>query len=318
MQHEGSRGFQFVHPILAAIGLTLAIASVLAPRQRTPLEAPAPRIVLPLPAWVVVAAVGSLSLASLIFLAITLPRGRGRRKKGQEESEIYHEPRKIPPWLTAVLILIALAPSALLGGAIFWLGGHGAYIADGSGGLASPHVAAMPSAVPPDATASIPGNPTSAITSGLLGTIMLLVGFGSLGFMLWLLFADRGMGRMRLDFDYPDLQLTALTEESLEDLRREPEARIAIMKIYRNFERVLAGVAVPRPPWQTSTEFMRLALGKLPLPVGPVGRLTQLFETARFSRHPVGEAERETAWRALTEIRARLVEATEARLAALS
>jgi hypothetical protein len=42
-----------------------------------------------------------------------------------------------------------------------------------------------------------------------------------------------------------------------------------------------------------------------------VRSLTGLFEIARFSHHPVGEAERESAWRSLTEIRAALDTPTE-------
>ena len=101
-------------------------------------------------------------------------------------------------------------------------------------------------------------------------------------------------------------RLAAAVEDSLEDLRREPDARAAIMKIYRNFERVLAAAALPRRPWQTPVEFMAAVLGKAPLPPDPIRRLTGLFELARFSRHPVGAAERESAWRSLIEIRAAL------------
>ncbi len=70
--------------------------------------------------------------------------------------------------------------------------------------------------------------------------------------------------------------------------------------------------------WQTPMEFMRSVLAKLPLPAPPVSELTGLFEIARFSRRPVGTAEREAAWHALTEIRAKLEEEAEVRRAALS
>jgi hypothetical protein len=63
---------------------------------------------------------------------------------------------------------------------------------------------------------------------------------------------------------------------------------------------------LPRPPWQTPVEFMRAVLAKSPLPPAPIRSLTGLFELARFSQHPVGIVERESAWRSLTEIRAAL------------
>jgi Domain of unknown function (DUF4129) len=318
MQHDRASLSWLAPRILTGIGILLALAGALAPQQRTPLSALATRIALPLPAWVMVAVVVSLSLASLIFLAIALPRVRRRRKKGEEEYEIYHEPGKVPPWLVVVLILIALAPAGVLGSAVLWLERHEPYIAQTSGGLAAPHTSVVPFVMSPKSEPKVPVEPASAVTSGLFGTIALLIGFGGLVFVLWLLFADRWVRQMPADFDHPKKQLAAAIDESLIDLRREPDARVAITKIYRNFERVLAGVTVPRPPWQTPMEFMRSALAKLPLPAGPVGGLTRLFEIARFSRHPVGEDERETAWRALTEIRAKLDKEAEARRAALS
>jgi hypothetical protein len=318
MQHDRTSLSWLATSILTGIGTLLAIASALAPQQRTPLGALAARIVLPLPAWVVVAVVVSLSLVSLIFIAIALPRVRRQRKKSEEEYEIHHEPWTVPPWLVVVLILIAFAPAGVLGTAVLWSERHEPYIAQTSGGLAAPHAPVVPFVMSSQSEPKVPVKPVSEVTSGLFGTIALLIGFGSLVFVLWLLFADRWMRRMPADFDHPGEQLTAAVDKSLADLRREPDARVAITKIYRNFERVLAGVAVPRPPWQTPTEFMRSALAKLPLPAGPVGGLTRLFEIARFSRHPVGEAERETAWRVLIEIRAKLEEEAEARRAALS
>ena len=118
--------------------------------------------------------------------------------------------------------------------------------------------------------------------------------------------ADRRLGLLTEHIALLQAQLAAAVEESLDDLRQEPDARTAILRIYRHFERALAGAAVPRRPWQTPTEFMRAVLGRLPLPTSPVHRLTGLFELARFSRHPVGEAERDSAWRCLSEIRAAL------------
>ena len=39
--------------------------------------------------------------------------------------------------------------------------------------------------------------------------------------------------------------------------------------------------------------------------------LTRLFEVARFSRHPLGEDERDAAWEALVSIRKSLAERTD-------
>jgi hypothetical protein len=315
-KHRGdSHDFGIAPAILTAIGLILAIAGTLAPRQRTQLGALPARIILPVPAWLVIALLVSLSLASLILLASALRRRQRRRKKGEGENdyEIYHEPQKIPPLLVATLIVVAVAPAAGLGGAILWGRGHEPYVAASPGGPAIQHPAAMSPASPQRSPRKTHSRPASAVTSGLFGTLAVLVGFGCIGVVSWLLFADRGMRRLTTDFERAAAPLSAAVEDSLDDLRREPDARTAIIKIYSNFEHALGAAAAPRRDWQTPMEFMQSALTRLPLPLAPVAELTRLFEIARFSHHPIGPVEHQAAWRTLTEIRAVLEQQAEAR-----
>ena len=147
--------------------------------------------------------------------------------------------------------------------------------------------------LPPEHSTRLPIGPVAA------------VGFGSLGLVLWLCFGDR-LQRQTGGFAGPRGPLAGAIEDSLDDLRREPDARTAIIRIYHHFERALGAADLPRRPWQTPVEFMRAVLGKLPVPAAAVQSLTGLFELARFSRHPVGAAERDGAWRSLLEIRAAL------------
>jgi hypothetical protein len=88
----------------------------------------------------------------------------------------------------------------------------------------------------------------------------------------------------------------------LDDLRAEPDPRVAIIRAYDRFERALADVRAPRAPWQTPAEFMRTTLVRLPIPVPPVERLTTLFEVARFSDRPLGAEARTAACDCLDEI----------------
>ena len=106
---------------------------------------------------------------------------------------------------------------------------------------------------------------------------------------LWVAFGDRlarrderrrGPGRA--------LPLAAAVEDSLEDLRAEPDPRRAIIRCYARFERAAADSGVERKPWLTPMEFMREALRRLPLPRAAVPTLTGLFELARFSHHALG------------------------------
>src|SRR5262249_46853940 len=149
--------------------------------------------------------------------------------------------------------------------------------------------------------------PASAVTTGLIGTLALLAGFGSLAFALWLLFAI-WRSRSTIVLAQPRAALAQAVDDSLDDLRRQTDARAPIMRIYGNFERALARAKSPRRPWQTPIEFMRAALGKLPLPRAAVRTLTDLFVLARFSRHPVSASERDRAWESLIEIRGALDE----------
>jgi hypothetical protein len=99
------------------------------------------------------------------------------------------------------------------------------------------------------------------------------------------------------------------TDEALDDLTRPGgDPRAAIIRCYARFERSLALAEAPRAPWQTAMEFMQAVLNRLPVDRTDVQRLTRLFELARFSRHPLGEAEREEAWRSLVSIRTSLDE----------
>jgi Domain of unknown function (DUF4129) len=295
MPPEQAQPLRLGPKLATGIGLLLAIAGMLAAPEGGPIDGQATRVFIPLPNWLMVGSVAAVSLASLIFVAMGLP-WRGRRATG--EFERYHEPQKVSPILAIFLILLALTPGAILGGTLYWLGRSEVSALPGitADALLSPVLRAIE---------ELPAGPASPLTTGLVGTLALLAAFASLGLVLWLCLADR-LRRRPADIGRPHSQFAAAVEDSLDDLRREPDARAAIIKIYRNFERALAAAALPRRPWQTPVEFMRAVLGKSPLPPDPIRRLTGLFELARFSQHPVGAAERESAWRSLIAIRAAL------------
>jgi hypothetical protein len=141
----------------------------------------------------------------------------------------------------------------------------------------------------------------------LVGLVALGLGLASLAVALLLLFAERLADwwdrRHRVPAAEPWRELV---DESLDDLASELEARTAIIKCYRRFERVAARARVPRAPWQTPDEFMLETLARLDLPRPAVERLTRLFEIARFSDHPLGEVERDEARSGLEEIRTAL------------
>lgn len=94
--------------------------------------------------------------------------------------------------------------------------------------------------------------------------------------------------------------------DGLDDLRAEPDPRVAVIRAYARFEHALAAARAPRAPSQTPTEFMRTTLARLAVPVRPVARLTTLFEIARFSDRHVDATARDSACDCLDEITAAL------------
>ena len=297
MAHSEQASTPFRSILLTGIGLVLAAAGALSSPDGAPAPGVATRIWVPLPAWLGYGTAAAVSIASLTFIGMALG-SRRRRKNEDDDFEEAHEPEKVPILFKVLLILLALAPGLVIAGATFWVGQSSDLpIPIGSAGFDASGLAAK-----------APSLPASPVTTGLIEALAWLIGLGSLAVMFWLCFGDQFKHRPTAAPKRPSEHLAAAVEESLEDLRAEPDARLAIIKIWRNFERVLADAALPRRPSQTPLEFMRAVLGKMPGPRVAVYKLTELFERARFSHHPIGTQERDTAWQSLIAIHTALRE----------
>ncbi|HEY8556128.1 MAG TPA: DUF4129 domain-containing protein, partial [Actinomycetes bacterium] len=77
-------------------------------------------------------------------------------------------------------------------------------------------------------------------------------------------------------------------------------------------ERGLAAAGLPRRPAEAPFEYAGRVLESALARPTSVHRLTGLFERAKFSRHPVGQADRDQAIDALRTVRRELAEAAEA------
>ena len=104
-------------------------------------------------------------------------------------------------------------------------------------------------------------------------------------------------------------------DESLDDLRSEPDLRRAIIAAYARMERALAGAGIPRRPSEAPFEFVERALGDLETSAESVRRLTDLFEWAKFSQHEPGPEMRDEAIDALVAVRDELRRPVEAAVA---
>ena len=98
-------------------------------------------------------------------------------------------------------------------------------------------------------------------------------------------------------------ELSRALDESLDDLRSDPDVRRAIIAAYARMERTLASAGVRRAPAETPFEFLERSLLELEAGAEAARRLTDLFERAKFSHHEPDEAMRDEAVDALIAVR---------------
>lgn len=104
--------------------------------------------------------------------------------------------------------------------------------------------------------------------------------------------------------------LTRVLDESIDDLRAEADPRRAVIAAYARMERGLAAYGLARRPFEAPLEYLRRVLAEVSADRSRVGRLTALFELAKFSRHPLGPEAKDEAIACLVAIRSELGEAT--------
>jgi hypothetical protein len=98
-------------------------------------------------------------------------------------------------------------------------------------------------------------------------------------------------------------EIALALDESLDDLRADPDVRRAIIAAYARMERSLAAAGIPRKPSEAPYEYLSRALRSLHTSAASVTRLTDLFEQAKFSHHDPDESMREDAIAALVAVR---------------
>jgi hypothetical protein len=97
--------------------------------------------------------------------------------------------------------------------------------------------------------------------------------------------------------------LSAALDESVDDLRAERDARRAVIAAYARMERVLGRHGFPRFRSEAPLEYLARVLRELRVRSGAVLALTELFERAKFSRHPIDAEMKEEAIGALVAVR---------------
>jgi hypothetical protein len=97
--------------------------------------------------------------------------------------------------------------------------------------------------------------------------------------------------------------LAAALDQSLDDLRSDPDLRRAIIAAYARMETALAAAGLPREPAEAPLEYVERALLSVDASAEAVRRLTDLFEWARFSQHEPEPSMRDEAVDALVAVR---------------
>ncbi|HLX19256.1 MAG TPA: DUF4129 domain-containing protein [Gaiellaceae bacterium] len=116
-------------------------------------------------------------------------------------------------------------------------------------------------------------------------------------------FASRNRRQLKEWRFRPHDDIADALDESLDDLRLEPDLRRAIIAAYARMERALAMAGLPRRASEAPTEYLSRALGSLDTSRESVARLTELFERAKFSQHDPDPSMRDEAIDALTVVR---------------
>lgn len=97
--------------------------------------------------------------------------------------------------------------------------------------------------------------------------------------------------------------MVATIEATIDDLRRERDARKAVIAAYAHMERTLKAHDLPRRPAETPLEYLARILRGLDVRETAVRMLTELFEYAKFSHHDIGPEMKSDAIDALLAIR---------------
>ena len=110
--------------------------------------------------------------------------------------------------------------------------------------------------------------------------------------------------RRGLAEDYAlQLEFEELVDDTLADLYAEKDARKAIIAAYARVERIFASYGLGREPSEAPVEYLERVLPELRASGAALGRLTNLFEWAKFSAHDVDHSMRDEAIGALVEVR---------------
>jgi hypothetical protein len=251
----------------AAVAVVLGLLLVVGASARRPLDggAAAPA----LPAWPLLFVVGA-GLVMSVALAVAV-RPIQLRSGGSGRGALRAGP--LPPALSILL------PAAIIA----------IYAAPGTSGR---HRAVAPPPKPaaekvlkpkPAEPGTDQGNAVAALAAGIAAGIVGLAGFAVV------------RARRREPTPEPRAAVAAGARDAAAAAAIPADPRAAVLAAYARMEAALATVGLARRPSDAPREYLARLEAGLGGGRAPAARLTELFERARFSPHPVGEDVRREA-----------------------
>jgi hypothetical protein len=135
-----------------------------------------------------------------------------------------------------------------------------------------------------------------------------VLGAGGVAFAAFMIAERRRRRRLPKKWAVGEV-LSDVLEETLDDLRAEPDPRRAVIAAYARMERSLAAHGIPRRRFEAPNEYLQRVLSEVSGGRLAATRLTALFERARFSPHEVDERMKASAIEAIESLQADLAAA---------
>jgi hypothetical protein len=135
-----------------------------------------------------------------------------------------------------------------------------------------------------------------------------VLGAAGVAFAAFVIAERRRRRRLPKDWGVAEV-LSDVLDETLDDLRAEPDPRRAVIAAYARMERSLAAHGIPRRRFEAPHEYLTRVLSEVSGGRLAATRLTALFERARFSPHEVDENMKASAIEAIESLQADLAAA---------
>lgn len=144
--------------------------------------------------------------------------------------------------------------------------------------------------------------------------VLVIVSLAAIGIAAYVLAGRRQRPPLAFDDAVVAEEVASLLDDSLDDLRAEPDPRRAVIAAYARLERALGASGLPRRQEETADEYITRILDSLEVERKPVRTLSDLFRQAKFSHHDVSRTMKDEAIAALAGIRDELRVAARRRM----